>query len=65
MLGCKVVFALDKDVDITKDRNINLLKQYVNVEYINDTEGLLAEKDAPVDKGREVFLKLYGTRFKI
>ena len=62
-LGCKVVFALDKDVDITKDRNIKMLQQYVNVEYILDTDGVLDEKDAPVDKGKEAFLKLYDKKF--
>ena len=63
-LGCKVVFALDKDVDVTKDRNINRLKRYANVSYLYDEDNLLDAKDAPVDKGREVFLKLYGDRHK-
>lgn len=58
-LGCKVIFALDKDVDIKKDKNINKLKQYVNVEYLSDKNGLLNDKDSPVDKGREVFEELY------
>lgn len=58
-LGCKVVFALDKDVDVTKDRNINRLRQYANVSYLFDNENLLDAKDAPVDKGQEVFLQLY------
>ena len=61
-LGCRVVFALDKDVDIKKDRNIRKLTHYVNVEYIHDTDGLLSEKDAPVDKGKEVFERLYVSR---
>ena len=37
-LGVKVVFALDKEVNIKKDHNINKLKQYVNVEYVWDKE---------------------------
>jgi len=61
-LGCTVVFALDKDVDVRKDRNIQKLRHYVNVEYICDTDDLLEEKDSPVDRGREVFEKLYASR---
>ena len=65
-LGCKVVFALDKDVDITKDHNINKLKQYVNVEFISDKDGFLSDKDSPVDKGLEVFKRLYvNNRYKL
>lgn len=63
-LGCRVVFALDKDVNIRDDHNIKKLKQYVNIEYIYDFSGLLAEKDSPVDKGREVFMTLYNQRLK-
>ena len=61
-LGCRVVFALDKDVDILQDRNIRRLKQFVGVEYLKDTYGLLGEKDSPVDKGSETFEKLYKRR---
>ena len=64
-LGCRVVFALDKDVRVRDDHNINKLKQYVNVEYIWDREDLLDEKDSPVDKGCEVFQKLYAQRLKL
>lgn len=63
-LGCRVVFALDKEVKIKKDHNINRLKQFVNVEYVWDANGLLDEKDAPVDKGVEVFKKVYEQRLK-
>jgi len=61
-LGCRVVFALDKDVDVTKDHNIQKLKQFVRVEYICDAHGLLDAKDSPVDKGMEVFKTLYTQR---
>lgn len=61
-LGCRVVFALDKDVSIRQDRNISRLKQFVNVEYIWDGTGLLGEKDAPVDRGPDVWKKLYEGR---
>ena len=64
-LGCRVVFALDKDVLIRDDHNIAKLKQYVNVEYLFDREDLLDEKDSPVDKGKEVFGKLYDERLKL
>lgn len=61
-LGCRVVFALDKDVSIRSDHNIKRLKQFVNTEYIWDDAGLLGEKDSPVDKGPDVWKKLYERR---
>lgn len=61
-LGVRVVFALDKDVDIKKDHNIGKLKRYVNVEYLIDTKDLLDKKDAPVDKGLDIFKELYENR---
>lgn len=61
-LGCSVTFALDKEVDISNDKNVNKLRQYVNVRRINDVNNLLEPKDAPVDKGEEVFRKLYSER---
>ena len=63
-LGVRVVFALDKDVRVRDDNNISKLKRYVSVEYFWDREDLLDEKDAPVDKGLEVFKKLYGQRLR-
>lgn len=63
-LGVRAVFALDKDVRVRDDRNIGKLKQYVNVEYLWDRDDLLDEKDAPVDKGLEVFKKLYEQRLR-
>ena len=63
-LGCRVVFALDKDVSIREDRHIARLKQYVNVEYIYDKDDLLDDKDSPVDQGLEVWRKLYEGRLK-
>ena len=61
-LGCRVVFALDNDIDVGEDKNINKLKNYVRVEYIKDTDGLLDPKDSPVDKGKDVFGTLYAKR---
>lgn len=64
-LGCDVTFALDKDVDIRKDKNIQKLKQYVNVDYLFDKNNLLGEKDSPVDKGKDVFCGLYKCRKRL
>lgn len=64
-LGFRVVFALDKDVVIQDDKNIRKLKQYVNVEYLYDFQNKLDEKDAPVDKGLEVFNGLYKQRYRL
>ena len=63
-LGCDVVFALDKDIKIRDDKNIKKLKQYVNVYYLWDRLNLLDDKDSPVDKGYEVFNKLYNNRIR-
>ena len=63
-LGCDAVFALDEDVDIRKDRNIEKLRRYVNVFYIRDRDHLLQEKDSPVDQGEEIFRKLYEGRIR-
>lgn len=63
-LGCRVVFALDKEVHIRDDKNICKLKNYVNCEYLWDKSGLLDEKDSPVDKGEEVFKTLYEHRLR-
>lgn len=62
-LGCNVVFALDKDVNIKDDKNILKLKQYVRVDYIYDYLDLIGDKDSPIDKGKETFDELYERRF--
>lgn len=64
-LGVNVTFALDKDVKVWEDKNINKLKQYVNVNYIFDSVNLLSEKDSPVDKGFDVFKTLYLRRVRL
>jgi len=63
-LGCDVTFMLDKEVRIKDDHNIQKLKNYVNVFYYYDYEDLLQEKDAPVDRGKETFMKLYEGRLR-
>lgn len=64
-LGVRVVFALDKDVDIRKDHNIEKLKRYVNVEYVWDKNDRLDSKDSPIDKGYEVFWEVYNNRLRL
>lgn len=64
-LGCRVVFALDKDVQVREDHNISKLKQYVNVFYICDTSNLLDDKDSPVDHGKDIFKELYNERRRL
>ena len=64
-LGVRCVFALDKEVRIRDDDNIQKLKRFVNVEYLCDIWDLIGEKDSPVDKGEQVFKRLYDNRFKL
>lgn len=61
-LGCRVVFALDKEVDPREDKHIRRLRKYVSVSYLHDDDNLLDPKDAPIDKGKAVFQKLYERR---
>lgn len=63
-LGVRVVFALDKEVVIRDDPNIEKLKRYVTIEYLWDRDGVLEEKDSPVDKGVDTFMKLYERRLR-
>lgn len=64
-LGVRLTFALDAEVDIRKDANVMRLLPYADVYWIRNTDGLLEDKDAPVDKGKEVFQKLYDVRRKL
>lgn len=64
-LGVRVVFALDKEINIRKDDNIKKLCRFVKVEYINDTENLIEDKMSPVDKDREVWNRLYERRLSL
>lgn len=63
-LGCDAVFMLDREIKIREDHNIKTLKNYVNCYYYYDFKDLLGEKDAPVDKGKEVFETLYEGRLR-
>lgn len=64
-LGVTVVFALDAEIDIREDANIKKLLPYVRVEWVRNRRGLLEDKDAPVDKGLEVFQTLYEERGRL
>ena len=64
-LGCRAVFALDKEINPREDKNIQRLSHYVRCETLRDTEDLLGEKDAPVDRGMDVFKRLYMYRIRL
>lgn len=64
-LGVRIVFALDAEMDIRKDENIRRLIPYARVDWVRNKDGLLEEKDAPVDKGKEVFDRLYSERRRL
>ena len=63
-----VVLAFDKDVEYfsTKEkelrRQMNKLGLFSNLYYIYDYNNLLGEKDSPMDKGEEVWKKLYAEK---
>lgn len=59
-----IIFALDSDIDISKDGNIMRLCSYARVEWIRNRDDLLLPKDSPTDQGREVFENLYQRREK-
>ena len=40
-------------------------KNYCNFSFIFDDKNLLDYKDAPIDKGKENFIKLFNSRVKI
>ena len=64
-LGVRIVFALDAEVDIRQDVNIKKLLPYAQVEWVRNFNDLLAPKDSPVDRGREVFDILYQERVRL
>lgn len=63
-MNCKeIVFALDKN--ITDDEIIEhtrMLKRFKLISIVKDRSDLLGEKDSPVDKGKEVWEKLFNER---
>ena len=63
-LGGDVVFALDKEIRVRDDHNIEKLKRYVNVYYLWDRADYLNDKDSPVDRGKDIFIKLYEQKLR-
>lgn len=64
----EVIIAYDKDQSFQKiasNKCLQLLTNYALVSIIVDNRGLLGEKDAPVDQGKDVFLKLLHERRKL
>ena len=64
-LGCHVVIGFDKGVDPEKDPCVRKLRHFVPVSAILDDKGLLQDKDAPVDAGKDVFDILYKDRMRL
>ena len=64
-LHTNIVVALDKDKDPKQDKNLMNLARYNNCYIMVDKENLLDEKDAPIDKGIEVFRKLYDQKERL
>ena len=64
-LQSNVVLALDKDKNGQKLECENLLKQYTKFFKIADKTNLLSQKDAPCDKGFEIWEKLYNDKRQI
>lgn len=64
-LGCRVVFALDSEVDVKKIDTVKKLMKFVRVETVINYDGLLKEKMAPVDAGEDVWKTLYERRVRL
>ena len=64
-LGVNVVFALDAEINIRDDKNIMKLLPYVPIWWVRNQDGLLEDKDSPVDKGEEIFQFLYDKRKRV
>ena len=70
-MGIKdITIAFDSDVDIKKIReSTTMLRKFANVFILRDRrfirDRLLGEKEAPVDRGREIFETLLAERRKL
>lgn len=61
----EVVIGFDSDQlfgNIVTDDKIQMLKRFTRVSVITNTDGLLGAKEAPVDRGKEIFERLYERR---
>lgn len=61
----RIVFALDADVDVSADKHVRLLTRYADVSVVKNFDDLLDPKDAPVDKGEDVWRSLYDMKQKL
>lgn len=61
-----IVIAFDKGITMNQILNTTkLLRKFTNVYAVYDIDGLLDDKDAPVDKGKEVWDILYKKRRRL
>jgi DNA primase len=65
-LKCDIIIALDNDValDVIK-QGVRKLTKMTNVYVIKDTLSILDEKDAPCDKGFDIWEKLYEYKVRL
>ena len=64
-MGLKeVTIAFDKGVNVRK-LDLGMLPMFTNVYGIVDKYDLLHDKDAPVDRGREIWEELYESRVRL
>ena len=61
-LRVNVTIALDKDKNPLEDKNIMNLAKYNKCYVMLDEQDLLDKKDAPIDKGIEIWNALYERR---
>lgn len=64
----EIIIAYDKGVDIKdiiNNENIKKLNPFIKISIINDKKDLLKDKDAPVDRGKEIWETLYNNRLYI
>lgn len=64
----EVIFGFDSDqslVALRNDTKVQMLHRFTKVSAICDNHHLLGTKEAPVDRGKEVFEKLYNERIRI
>ena len=61
-LKTNIVLALDNDKKTELDKNFLNLAKYNKCYAIIDDIGYLGAKDAPIDKGIEIFKELYDER---
>lgn len=62
----EVTIAFDKDKTFKQATSgLDLLRRFTNCYVVIDRENLLGEKESPVDKGADVFRRLYENRIRI